>query len=335
MGGAGFLGSHLCEALIARDVEVVALDNLQTGSRESLRALLGHRRFSFVEHDVTTPFHLPVDRIFNLACPASPRHYQASPMHTTLTSVLGTVHGVELARAHGARFCLASTSEVYGDPEVHPQVETYHGNVNPIGVRACYDEGKRCAETIASDAVRTMGVDVRIARIFNTYGPRMAAEDGRVVSNFIVQALRGEDITVYGDGLQTRSFCFVSDMIDAFLRLMDHPRHLGPVNLGNPVECTVVDLALLVVELCRSKSRVRLMPLPEDDPKVRRPDIDLARRELGFEPKVTLREGLLRTIEHFRHVEGAEPAMAPVSKPVAIGAAVKSARRLNGGSARH
>ncbi len=299
MGGAGFLGSHLCDALLREGHEVFAVDDLSTGSRDNIAHLAKERRFVFYEHDVQEPLHLPVDRIYNLACPASPPHYQEDPIRTTLTSVLGTLHALRLAKSSGARVLLASTSEVYGDPEVHPQPETYRGSVNPIGVRACYDEGKRCAESLAMDFLRKLQVQVRIARIFNTYGPRMAPDDGRVVSNFVVQALRGEELTLYGDGTQTRSFCYVDDMVDGLRRLMESDV-IGPVNLGNPQEFTVIELARVVLELTRSSSEMRFLELPPDDPRVRRPDIGLARDLLRFDPHVALREGLVRTIEWFR-----------------------------------
>jgi UDP-glucuronate decarboxylase len=308
MGGAGFLGSHLCEELLRRDCEVVAIDDLSTGSRANVAHLVRHPRFAFFEHDVREPFHVPAHRIYNLACPASPVHYQADPVKTTLTSVLGTVHALRLAHACGARVLLTSTSEVYGDPEVHPQPESYRGCVNPIGVRACYDEGKRCAESLAMDFVRTRRVPVRIARVFNTYGPRMAPDDGRVVSNFVTQALARQDLTIYGQGSQTRSFCYVDDMIDGLTRLMESDL-IGPVNLGNPHEFTVLQLAREVLELTGSSSSLRFLPLPQDDPKLRRPDIGRARRQLGFDPRIPLREGLARTIAWFSggaapHVNG-------------------------------
>jgi UDP-glucuronate decarboxylase len=304
-GGAGFLGSHLCERLVNEGHEVIALDNLYTGAEENvahLDALATSRgtRFRLVHHDVTQPYHYLVDRIYNLACPASPVHYQRDPVQTMLTSVLGTLHGLRLAQAVGARFFQASTSEVYGDPDVHPQPEAYWGHVNPVGVRACYDEGKRAAETLCMDFARRHGVQVRIARIFNTYGPRMQEGDGRVVSNFIVQALRGEALTLYGDGSQTRSFCYVDDLIDGFVRLMEHPSETGPVNLGNPVEFTVRELAEHVLDLVGSTSPLVHQPLPQDDPRQRRPDITLARSALGFEPRVPLRDGLSRTVAYFR-----------------------------------
>jgi UDP-glucuronate decarboxylase len=302
LGGAGFLGSHLCERLLARGAQVVAVDNLQTGSLANVAHLKKSPRFCFVEHDVVEPVQLSGDLVFNLACPASPRHYQADPIKTTLTSVLGTLHALELGRRCGARVLLASTSEVYGDPEVHPQPEWYRGAVSTTGPRACYDEGKRCAESLMMDFARTYGTDVRIARIFNTYGPRMDPADGRIVSNFVVQALEGRPLTVYGDGSQTRSFCYVTDMVDGILRLADHPSVSGPVNLGNPVEFSVLELAHLVRELSGRRVPIVHRPLPVDDPKMRKPVIDLAARVLGFAPKVPLREGLQRTIAWFASV---------------------------------
>ncbi len=299
MGGAGFMGSHLCDALLRQGDDIVAVDDLCTGAVANIAHLMGHPRFRFLRHDVREPLHVPVSRIYNLACPASPVHYQQDPIKTTLTSVLGAFHALRLAQRCEARVFLASTSEVYGDPEEHPQSECYRGCVNPVGVRACYDEGKRCAEALGMDFVRTAGVAVRIARIFNTYGPRMAADDGRVVSNFIVQALSGEDLTLYGDGSQTRSFCYVDDMIAGIARLMESDV-AGPVNLGNAQEFTVLELAHLVLELTGSHSSIRLLPLPPDDPRVRRPDLRRARDTLAFEPGVPLREGLRRTIEAFR-----------------------------------
>ncbi|MBI2389238.1 MAG: SDR family oxidoreductase [Deltaproteobacteria bacterium] len=300
-GGAGFLGSHLVDRLLDEGHEVIALDNLQTGSRDNVAHVAGHRRFSFVEHDVIRPYEVgPLDRIYNLACAASPPRYQADPIHTTLTSVLGVVHALEYGNEQRARVLQASTSEVYGDPDVHPQPEDYRGNVNPHGPRACYDEGKRCAESLVMDHHRTRGTEVRIARIFNTYGPRMDLDDGRVVSTFIVQALRGVPLTIYGDGSQTRSLCYVDDLIDGLVRLMEHPTETGPINLGNPVELTVRELADRVRELTGSESPLGRRPLPVDDPRQRRPVIDRARRLLGFEPRVALHDGLVRTIEDFR-----------------------------------
>ncbi|WP_437524808.1 UDP-glucuronic acid decarboxylase family protein [Sorangium sp. So ce726] len=303
-GGAGFVGSHLCDRLIREGHEVVALDDLSTGSRDNVAHLLSHRRFRLMEHDVLQPYEREVDRIYNLASPASPAHYQRDPVRTTLVNVVGAFHALKLAEGCGARVFQASTSEVYGDPEVHPQPEGYRGAVNPIGIRSCYDEGKRCAESLVMDFHRRRGVEVRLARIFNTYGPRMALDDGRVVSNFIVQALQGEDLTVYGDGSQTRSFCYVDDLIEGIVRLMEHPAETGPVNLGNPEEFTVLELAEEVLHLTGSRGRVVFRPLPEDDPRQRQPVIDRARRVLGFEPKVPLRTGLRRTIEGFRSALG-------------------------------
>ena len=298
-GGAGFVGSHLCDRLLADGHTVVALDDLSTGSRENIAHLMGRKDFRFVLQDVTTPFEIHADWIFHLACPASPVHYQRNPIKTVVTNVVGTLNGLSLASRIGARFLLASTSEVYGDPDVHPQTEEYRGNVNPIGPRACYDEGKRCAETLCFDHYREAGVDIRVARIFNTYGPRMAVNDGRVVSNFVVQALRGEDITLYGDGQQTRSFCYVSDLVEGLYKLMKG-NEIGPVNIGNPGEFTIAELAQQVLELTGAKSKLVKRPLPADDPKQRRPDISKAKAKLGYEPKVPLSEGLKPTLEYFR-----------------------------------
>ena len=299
-GGAGFLGSHLCEKLLARGDEVICLDNLFTGRRFNIIPLLEHSNFEFLRHDVVDPFKLEVDQIYNLACPASPVHYQHNPIKTVKTSVMGAINCLGLAKRIRARVFQASTSEVYGDPDVHPQTEDYRGNVNPIGPRACYDEGKRCAETLFFDYHRQNEVDVRVVRIFNTYGPRMLPDDGRVVSNFIVQALQGEDITVYGDGGQTRSFCYVDDLVQAFLLMMDQEGFIGPVNLGNTHEFTILELANQVIELTGSSSRIVREPLPQDDPLQRKPDISLAREQLGWEPKISLKEGLVRTIEYFK-----------------------------------
>lgn len=299
-GGAGFVGSHLCERLLADGHEVIALDDFSTGSPANVEHLMRRSRFYLVEHDVTAPFDYEIDRIYHLASPASPARYQEDPVRTTVTNVMGTLHALECAERHGARLLLASTSEVYGDPEVHPQPEGYFGRVNPVGVRACYDEGKRCAESLVMDFHRQGRASGRIARIFNTYGPRMAIDDGRVVSNFIVQALRGDEITVYGNGSQTRSFCYVDDLVDGCVRLMEHPVVVGPVNLGNPAEVTVLELAQEVLRLTGSASRITFKPLPEDDPKQRRPAIEMARRVLGFEPRVALRQGLYATIQSFR-----------------------------------
>ena len=299
-GGAGFLGSHLCDKLLAQKHEIVCLDNLFTGSKDNIAHLLSHPKFEFVRHDVIDPFKYEVDQIYNLACPASPPHYQYNPIKTIKTSVMGAINCLGLAKRVKARVFQASTSEVYGDPAVHPQPESYWGNVNPIGRRSCYDEGKRVAETLFFDYHRENKVDIRIVRIFNTYGPRMHPNDGRVVSNFIVQALKGENITVYGDGQQTRSFCYVDDLLEGFVRLMDQTETVGPINIGNPGEFTMLELAENVLRLTRSKSRIVHKPLPADDPKQRRPDITLAKKYLKWEPKVPLAEGLKRTIAYFK-----------------------------------
>ena len=299
-GGAGFLGSHLCDRLINEGHEILCLDNFFTGRRQNIVHLLQNPKFELIRHDVIDPFKVEVDQIYNLACPASPPHYQYNPIKTTKTSVMGAINCLGLAKRVRARVFLASTSEVYGDPNVHPQAESYWGNVNPIGRRSCYDEGKRCAETLFFDYHRENGVDIRVVRIFNTYGPRMLADDGRVVSNFIVQALKGENLTVYGDGSQTRSFCYVDDLIDGFVRLMDQEKTVGPVNIGNPGEFTMLELAELVLKKIGGKSKVTNLPLPADDPKQRRPDISLAKEALGWEPRVPLEEGLDRTIAYFR-----------------------------------
>ena len=300
-GGAGFLGSHLCERLLARGDEVVCVDNYFTGSRRNIAHLMKHPNFETIRHDVTFPLYVEVDRIFNLACPASPVHYQHDPVQTTKTSVHGAINMLGLAKRLNARILQASTSEVYGDPALHPQPEEYWGNVNPIGPRSCYDEGKRCAETLFFDYHRQHRLSIKVMRIFNTYGPRMHPNDGRVVSNFIMQALRGEPITVYGDGLQTRSFCYVDDLIEGMLRLMDSPPEItGPINIGNPGEFTMLELAEQVIALTGSRSRIEHRPLPQDDPKQRRPDIGKAKTLLGWEPTVPLRDGLERTINYFR-----------------------------------
>ncbi|QND37119.1 SDR family oxidoreductase (plasmid) [Sinorhizobium meliloti] len=299
-GGAGFLGSHLCELLLGAGHEVICLDNFSTGLRRNIAPLTRFDTFRVVAHDVVEPIDLEVDEIYNLACPASPPHYQADPIQTTKTCVIGSLNLLDLAARRGARIFQASTSEIYGDPHVHPQVESYWGNVNPFGPRSCYDEGKRCAETLFFDFHKSHGVAIKIVRIFNTYGPRMRPDDGRVVSNFIVQALKGEDITIYGDGSQTRSFCFVDDLIDGFIRLMASPPSLtGPVNLGNPAEFTIGELAEEVIRLTGSRSKIVRRPLPVDDPRQRRPDISLATEELGWRPKVNLAEGLAHTIRYF------------------------------------
>jgi UDP-glucuronate decarboxylase len=300
-GGAGFLGSHLCEYLLARGNDVLCVDNFYTGRKVNVAHLLGKPNFELLRHDITFPLYVEVDEIFNLACPASPIHYQFDPVQTTKTSVHGAINMLGLAKRLKARILQASTSEVYGDPAIHPQHEEYWGNVNPIGPRSCYDEGKRCAETLFFDYWRQHRLGIKVVRIFNTYGPRMHPNDGRVVSNFIVQALRGDDITIYGSGKQTRSFCYVGDLIDGVVRMMDSRQDfVGPVNLGNPVECSMLELAETIVELTTSKSRVVFLPLPADDPMRRRPNSDLAKRELGWEPTVSLREGLARTIDYFK-----------------------------------
>lgn len=299
-GGAGFLGSHLIDHLLQRGDEVVCADNLFTGTKRNIEHLHGHPRFEFMRHDITFPLYIEVDEIYNLACPASPIHYQHDPVQTTKTSVHGAINMLGLAKRLRCRIFQASTSEVYGDPVVHPQTETYWGNVNPIGLRSCYDEGKRCAETLFFDYHRQHRLDIKVARIFNTYGPRMHPNDGRVVSNFIVQALKGEDITIYGQGEQTRSFCYVDDLIDGFLRMMEAPASFtGPVNFGNPNEFTIRHLAERVIELTGAKSKLVFRPLPADDPMHRQPDINIARAELGWVPSIELHEGLSRTIAYF------------------------------------
>jgi len=299
-GGAGFLGSHLCERLLREKHEVVCLDNFFTGRRRNLHLFLANPDFELVRHDVVEPILLEVDRIYHLACPASPIHYQYNPVKTIKTNVLGTHNMLGLAKRTQARFLLASTSEVYGDPKVHPQTEDYWGNVNPIGIRSCYDEGKRVAETFTMDYHRQNRVDVRIVRIFNTYGPRMLADDGRVVSNFIVQALKGDDITVYGDGSQTRSFCYVDDLVDGLVRMMENEGFIGPVNLGNPQEFTILELAKKIIAMTGSRSKIVLKPLPSDDPTQRQPDITLAKQKLGWKPKVEVDKGFSVTIDYFR-----------------------------------
>ncbi len=302
-GGAGFLGSHLCDRLIADGATVLCVDNFFTGSKDNVAHLLGETHFEIMRHDVTFPLYVEVDQIYNLACPASPVHYQNDPVQTTKTSVHGAINMLGLAKRVRARIMQASTSEVYGDPEVHPQPESYRGLVNPIGPRSCYDEGKRCAETLFFDYHRQHALLIKVARIFNTYGPRMHPNDGRVVSNFVVQALRGEPITIYGSGEQSRSFCYVDDLIEAFVRLMNSPPEFtGPVNLGNPGEFTMLELAQLVLELTDSKSELVFRPLPVDDPRQRRPDITLAKQALDWEPKVALRDGLTETIRYFRQL---------------------------------
>ena len=300
-GGAGFLGSHLCEKLLARGHDVLCVDNFFTGSKRNIEHIAGNPNFELMRHDVTFPLYVEVDQIYNLVCPASPVHYQFDPVQTTKTSVHGAINMLGLAKRVKARILQASTSEVYGDPEVHPQVESYWGRVNPIGPRSCYDEGKRCAETLFFDYFRQHQLEIKVARIFNTYGPRMHSNDGRVVSNFIVQALKGEDITLYGEGLQTRSFCYVDDLINALIRLMDtQPEFTGPVNLGNPVEVSMRELAEKVLALTGSKSKLTFRPLPQDDPRQRQPDITLAREKLDWSPGVALDDGLKATIHYFK-----------------------------------
>jgi UDP-glucuronate decarboxylase len=298
-GGAGFLGSHLCERLLAEGHEVLSLDNYFTGSKENIRSFFNHPNFEAIRHDIIVPIDLEIKRIFNLACPASPIHYQIDPVRTVQANVLGVTNMLELARRTKARILQASTSEVYGDPKVHPQHESYWGNVNPIGLRSCYDEGKRVAETLMMDYHRQHGIDIRIVRIFNTYGPRMAPNDGRVVSNFILQALQGKEITVYGDGSQTRSFCYVDDMVEGIVRMMDAGGLIGPINLGNPEEFSVLELAQKVIALTGSRSKIVRKPLPQDDPTQRRPDVALAKKKLSWKPGVGLEEGLKKTVAYF------------------------------------
>jgi UDP-glucuronate decarboxylase len=302
-GGAGFLGSHLCERLLNEGNDVICLDNFFTGNKENIIHMMANPHFEVIRHDVTIPLYIEIDEIYNLACPASPIHYQHDPVQTTKTCVHGAINMLGLAKRTGAKIMQASTSEVYGDPEIHPQIESYWGRVNPIGIRSCYDEGKRCAETLFLDYRRQHGLNIKIARIFNTYGPKMHADDGRVVSNFIVQALKGEDITIYGDGQQSRSFCYVDEMVDAFIRLMNtDDEFIGPVNLGNPGEFTIRELAEKTLAMVGSKSSLINEPLPEDDPKQRQPDISLAKEKLGWEPVIKLDEGLSKTIEYFKSV---------------------------------
>lgn len=302
-GGAGFLGSHLCDRLIREGNDVICVDNLYTGSKDNIRHLMGNPYFEFIRHDITEPLYVEVDQIYNLACPASPVFYQTNPIKTTKTCMYGTYNMLGLAKRVKARILQASTSEVYGDPEVHPQPESYRGCVNPIGIRACYDEGKRVAETLCFDYHRSHGTEIKVIRIFNTYGPRMNPDDGRVVSNFIVQALKGEDITIYGDGTQTRSFCYVDDLIEGMIRLMNSPAEFtGPCNIGNPGEFTMLELAQKVIRLTGSSSKITYLPLPSDDPLQRKPLIDLAKEKLGWEPSVMLEDGLLKTIAYFRDI---------------------------------
>lgn len=302
-GGAGFLGSHLCERLLNEGNDVLCVDNFYTGSKDNVKHLLTHPHFELMRHDVTFPLYVEVDEIYNLACPASPPHYQFDPVQTTKTSVHGAINMLGLAKRLKAKILQASTSEVYGDPEIHPQTEDYWGRVNPVGIRSCYDEGKRCAETLFFDYWRQHQVDIKVVRIFNTYGPRMDPNDGRVVSNFIMQALQGKDITIYGDGHQTRSFCYVDDLIDGMVRMMNGPAGFtGPVNIGNPGEFTMLELAQQVIALTESKSKLVFMPLPQDDPKQRQPNIDLAKTQLAWQPKIALKDGLLKTIQYFQQV---------------------------------
>jgi UDP-glucuronate decarboxylase len=303
-GGAGFLGSHLCDRLVAQGHDVICLDNFFTSQKHNVAHLLGKSNFELIRHDVVQPIFLETDEIYNLACPASPVHYQYNPVKTVKTSVMGAINMLGLAKRTRAKILQASTSEVYGEPSVHPQPESYWGNVNPIGIRACYDEGKRCAETLFFDYYRSNKVNIRVIRIFNTYGPRMHPYDGRVVSNFILQALTGQDITIYGDGKQTRSFCYVDDLVEGMMRMMNGPdSFIGPVNIGNPGEFTMMELAQLVLEMTGSKAKIAHLPRPKDDPSQRRPDISLARQNLGWEPKVPLKEGLAKTIEFFRTID--------------------------------
>lgn len=301
-GGAGFLGSHLCDRLIKEGNEVICVDNLFTGSKDNIRHLLGNINFEFIRHDITEPLYVEVDQIYNLACPASPPHYQYNPIKTAKTSVYGIINMLGLAKRVNARILQASTSEVYGDPEIHPQPESYRGNVNPIGIRSCYDEGKRMAETLLFDYHRQYNVDIRVIRIFNTYGPRMNMNDGRVVSNFIVQALKGENITIYGNGQQTRSFCYVDDLIEGMYRMMNTENFIGPVNIGNPDEFTILELAKKILELTNSSSQIIFQPLPSDDPTQRKPIIDLAQKNLNWKPTISLEEGLIKTIKYFKDI---------------------------------
>jgi UDP-glucuronate decarboxylase len=302
-GGAGFLGSHLCDALMKKGHDVLCVDNFFTGNKDNVSHLISSTKFELMRHDVTFPLYVEVDQIYNLACPASPIHYQLDPVQTTKTSVHGAINMLGLAKRTGARILQASTSEVYGDPEVHPQTEDYWGKVNPIGIRSCYDEGKRCAETLFFDYFRQHHLEIKVMRIFNTYGPRMHPNDGRVVSNFIVQALQNKPITIYGDGSQTRSFCYVSDLIEGMIKFMDSDKTItGPMNIGNPNEFTMLELAELVLRLTSSQSKIIFKPLPEDDPRQRQPNISLAKNKLGWEPKIKLEDGLKETIKYFREV---------------------------------
>jgi UDP-glucuronate decarboxylase len=303
-GGAGFLGSHLCDKLISEGNEVICVDNFFTGSKKNLESLIGNPNFELIRHDVTFPLFVEVDEIYNLACPASPIHYQHDPVQTTKTSVHGAINMLGLANRLNVKILQASTSEVYGDPEEHPQTESYWGKVNPIGIRSCYDEGKRCAETLFFDYWRQHNLEIKVVRIFNTFGPRMHVNDGRVVSNFIVQALKGQNITIYGDGSQTRSFCYVDDLIEVICKVMKSPKDFtGPINIGNPVEFKILDLANLIINLTGSKSKLIFKPLPQDDPKQRKPDISMAKIQFGWEPKISLHEGLLKTIHYFKSLK--------------------------------
>ena len=301
-GGAGFIGSHLCDALINQGDRVICLDNFITGAKENIEHLLVNKNFNLVEHDIEKPYHFVVDQIYNLACPAAPIWYQKDPVKTVRTSVLGAINALELAKRIKCRVLQASTSEVYGDPKVHPQTESYWGNVNPIGLRACYDEGKRCAETLFFDYWREYNIDIKVVRIFNTYGPRMVENDGRAIPNFIAQSLRGEDITVYGSGEQTRSFCYIDDMVEGLMAMMKSDNFAGPVNLGNPVEYSIKELAEKIIQLTQTKAKIVFRDLPADDPVKRKPDISLAKRELNWQPKITLEQGLIKTIEYFKNI---------------------------------
>lgn len=318
-GGAGFLGSHLCERLLGEGAVVVCVDNFFTGARRNIEHLLEHKHFEVIRHDVTFPLYMEVDEIYNLACPASPIHYQHDPVQTTKTSVHGAINMLGLAKRLRAKILQASTSEVYGDPSVHPQPEDYWGHVNPVGPRSCYDEGKRCAETLFFDYRRQHNLQIKVARIFNTYGPRMHPNDGRVVSNFIVQALLGRDITVYGEGLQTRSFCYVDDLIDGLVRIMDTPADVtGPINVGNPNEFTIIELARMVLDVVGSGSRIVHRTLPENDPKQRQPDISLAQELLGWKPRIALKEGLRKTIDYFERLLSDKALRAQLAKEAAV-----------------
>jgi UDP-glucuronate decarboxylase len=318
-GGAGFLGSHLCERLLANGSIILCVDNFFTGARRNIEHLVDHKHFEVIRHDITFPLYAEVDEIYNLACPASPIHYQHDPVQTTKTSVHGVINMLGLAKRLRAKILQASTSEVYGDPDVHPQREDYWGNVNPVGPRSCYDEGKRCAETLFFDYRRQTNLQIKVARIFNTYGPRMHPNDGRVVSNFIIQALLGRDITVYGEGLQTRSFCFVDDLIDGLIRLMEtSPDITGPVNIGNPAEFTIMELAQMTVSLIGSRSKIVHRPLPENDPKQRQPDISLAQKLLGWRPRIALKDGLAKTIAYFEQLLSDETLRAQLAKEATV-----------------